>query len=143
MINTTSLEQAKRILKMEKGKIIKAQNDVFNLSILEYGKFDVLLSIESSERKDSLRGIDSGMNEILARIAAKNKVAIGLDLEELRNLSKMQKASRLSKIRQNIRLCRKTGTRLAILGIKDKRDAKDLLISLGASTVQVSRALSL
>ncbi len=128
---------------MEKGKIIKAQNDVFNRSILEYGKFDVLLSIESSERKDSLRGIDSGMNEILARIAAKNKVAIGLDLEELRNLSKMQKASRLSKIRQNIRLCRKTGTRLAILGIKDKRDAKDLLISLGASTVQVSRALSL
>ena len=137
MIQTNNSQQAKNLLKTEKSpKMIKAGEDVFNRSMLEYGKFDVLLSIEAGNRKDSLRSIDSGFNEVLARIAAKNKVAIGIDGKELRSLSKMQRAQRLTKIYQNIVLCRKSKVNIAFLGVKDKRDAKDLFLALGASTLQ-------
>ncbi len=142
MIQTTNPEEAKKLLKTEKSpRIIKAVNDSFNRTLLEYGKFDILLSPESGDRQDTLRGINSGLNEILGRIATKNKISIGLDLEELCSLQKMQKAQRLSKIRQNIKLCRKTGAKLALIGVKDKRDAKSLLLSLGASTVQIKEVL--
>lgn len=141
MIQISNLEQAKKLLKTESSpKIIKAVNDSFNRAILEYGKFDILLSLESGDRADTLRGINSGLNEVLARIAAKNKIAMGIDIKELRTIPKMQRAQRLSKIRQNIKLCRKSGVRLALLNIQDQRDAEAFLLSLGASTVQVKEA---
>ena len=142
MIQTNNSQQAKNLLKTEKSpKMIKAGEDVFNRSMLEYGKFDVLLSIEAGNRKDSLRSIDSGFNEVLARIAAKNNIAIGIDLEEIRALPRKEKALRISKIRQNIRLCRKASVKLALIGMKDKRDAESFLIVAGASTNQLKRAL--
>ncbi len=138
MIETSNSEQAKKLLKEEKSpKVVKANNDTFNRALLEYGKFDILLSPESGIRQDTLKGINSGLNEVLARIAAKNNIALGIDLSELRVLGKKEKAQRISKIRQNIRICRKSGVRLALLGVKEKRDAESLLISFGASTEQV------
>lgn len=144
MIDTSNIERAKKLLKTERSlKIVKAVEDAFNRALLEYGKFDVLLSPEAGNRQNTLRGIDSGLNEVLARIAAKNNIAIGIDIDELRVLPKMQRAQRLSKIRQNIKLCRKAGVKLALKGINDKKDADSLFLTLGASTLQIKEALSL
>ena len=79
MINTDKIEKAKLMIKESKERplVLLAQDDNFNRKILEYGKFDVLLSIERGERKDSLRQVDSGFNHVLAVIAAKNKISFG------------------------------------------------------------------
>ncbi|MBM3232764.1 hypothetical protein FJZ18_01195 [Candidatus Pacearchaeota archaeon] len=144
MIDTSDFDKARKMLMKESSPVIvKASGDQFNRKIIEYGKFDILLSPEKGERKGSLRSIDSGFNEVLARISAKNGISIGIDIQELRSLPKKEKATRLSKIKQNIRLCRKAGVRISLLGGRDQRDATQLLMALGASTMQIKRAIFL
>jgi RNase P/RNase MRP subunit p30 len=144
MIDTSDFEKAKSSLKRESSpKIVKASEDQFNRNIIEYGKFDILLSPEKGDRKGTLRNIDSGFNEVLARISAKKGISIGIDIRELRSLPKIERAIRLSKIRQNIKLCRKAGVRTALIGVNDIRDAKSFLFSLGASANQVKDGLFL
>ena len=143
MINTQNLEEAKRLIKKaEAPKIILSQNDEFNRKILEYGKFDILLSPEAGSRKNKVRQTDSGLNHVLAKIAAKNNIAIGINLEELKLLEPKQKAERLAKIRQNIKICRKAKTKLAIK-TKNFQEAHELLHSLGASTQQTKEIIYL
>lgn len=143
MISEKNVEIAKKLIKNEKKPIIvKAQNDEFNRKMLEYGHFDVLLSIESGERKRGVRQIDSGFNHVLASLAKKNKITIGIDIKEISGLNKEMKGIRLSRIIQNIKLCKKSGTKLVAMNYKDKRDIFSLLVSLGASTKQAKEAIS-
>ena len=145
MINTNNIEQAKKLIKSSKEKsiIIKAQSLEFNRKILEYGKFHILLSIESSiEKKDKPKQLSSGLNHVLANIATKNNIAMGIDIREIRKLEKKEKAQRLARIKQNIKICRKAKTKIKLLNYKDKRDAIFLLISLGASTQQAKEAIT-
>jgi RNase P/RNase MRP subunit p30 len=143
MISTPNIEQAKNQIKKaaEKPVIVLAQNDEFNRKILEYGHFDIILGIERGDRKRTLRNIDSGFNEVLAHIAAKNRVALGIDLEELNQLKKHEQALRLERIIQNIKLCRKAKVKIRLLNYKDKKDAFAFMISLGASTQQAKMAI--
>jgi len=145
MINTNNIEQAKKEIKSQKEKpiIVKAQSLEFNRKLLEYGKFDILLSIESPLKQNQFqKSLDSGLNHVLAKIAVKNNISIGIDLKELRTLSKEQKAISLSKIKQNIKICRKAKAKLALLNVKDKHFAFSLLLSLGASTQQAKQAIT-
>ena len=147
MISTSNIEQArKEILSLVKQNkhpiIVEAQDDDFNRKILEYGKFDILLSLEKGNKKDKPKALDSGLNEVLCDIAAKNRISIGIDIEDIEKLEKKEKAQRLARIIQNIRLCRKSKTKLKIINYKDKKSAFSFLISLGASTQQAKEAIS-
>ena len=140
IINTSDIEQVKNQIKDSKKNpiIVNAQNDNFNRKILEYGKFDILFFSSNflKQKKDGLRQIDSGFNHILGKIASKNKIAIGFDLNDINQLEKKDKAIILSKIIQNIKICRKTKTKIAFINYKDKINLSNLLMSLGASTEQ-------
>lgn len=139
IISTNSIEETRKLIKKsEKPILVQAQNDDLNRKILEYGKFDVLLSPEAGTKRDKPKQLDSGLNSILAAIAEKNGVAIGIDIKEIDSLDKAEKAKRLARISQNIKICRKTKTKIAVINAKDKKDAFALLISLGASTKQAS-----
>ena len=141
MISTTNIEQAKKLIKTEqKPIIVKAQDDNFNRKILEYGKFEILLSPDRGNKTDNLRQIDSGLNRVLADIASRKGIAIGFDFQEIESLEKKEKAKRLSRIRQNIKISRKSKTKIKSFNYKDKKDAQALLLSLGASTQQASEA---
>ena len=148
IVNTPNLEKAKKEIKNlqrenKKTIIVQAQNDNFNRKILEYGKFNILLGIECGNRKNTPRQIDSGFNHILAKIAKKNDVAIGIDLNSLQKLNKTQKAIQLARIKQNIDVCKKTKTKTAVVTKKEnKKQAAHLLLSLGASTTQAKQAIS-
>lgn len=138
MIETDNIEKAKRMIKetIEKPIIIAAQNDNFNRKILEYGKFDILLGVEKGERKDSLRQLDSGFNHVLGAIAAKNGVALGIDIAEINGLGKKEKAERIARISQNLKICRKKGVKIKLLNYQDKKDTFNFLITLNASSAQ-------
>lgn len=141
MINTKNVEEAKRLLAKEQPlKAVLAQDDEFNRKILEYGGFDILLSIEGGRRKDAVRQTDSGLNHVLAEIARKNNIAIGIDLQEISRLDAKEKAERISKLMQNIVICRKVGARIAVK-TKSLQKAKDFLLGLGASTNELKEAI--
>jgi len=141
IIITSNIQQAKNQIKKEKSPIIiKAQNLEFNRKMLEYGKFHILLDIHNTEGKDKLKKLDSGLNHVLAKIAAKNNIAIGIDLNRLRKLSCKKKAIEMARIVRNIETCRKAKCHVVLINQKDKKDAFELLISLGASTSQAKEA---
>lgn len=141
MINTTNVEEAKKLLKKEEPlKVVLAQNDEFNRKILEHGKFDILLSIEKGKRYSTIRQTDSGLNHVLAKIATKNNIAIGINLDEITHLEPKEKANQLSKIIQNIKICRKAKTKIAVKA-KSIQEARDFLIGLGASTNQIKELI--
>lgn len=144
MISTSNLDQARNLIKKSKEKpiIVEAQNNEFNRKILEYGHFQILLSPEKGQKRDTQKFLDSGLNSILSKIATKNNIAIGINIEEISKLDKKAKAQRLARIKQNIKLCRKAHTEIKALNFKDKIDAMNLLLSLGASTQQAKNALS-
>ena len=142
IINIDNVEKAKReIVKSKPPVLVLAQSDVFNRKILEYGKFDVLLGIEQSNRKESIRQVDSGLNHVLAKIAARNNVSVGIDIDKISQLSKEKKARVLTRIKQNIKICRKAKAKLAIISKNSRKEGTSLLLSLGASTKQTKEAL--
>ena len=141
MINVKSIEEAKKLAKEEKRPIIiRAQSDDFNRKALEQVKFDILLSPESENKQGGTRQIDSGLNEVLLNIAKKRDITIGIDLKEIKDLEKIDKARRLAKLRQNIVLCKRIGVKIKMLNYKNKREASSFLTSLGASTKQAQEA---
>ena len=143
MIITKKIEEAKNKIKKssEKPLIVISQDDLFNRKIIEYGKFDILLSPEKGNRSNSIRKINSGLNHVVAKIAAKNKISIGIDIDEIKKLSKNEKAERLSKIKQNLEICRKSKTKIIALSKNENRkNVFNFLISLGASNNQAKEA---
>jgi len=143
MIITKKIEEAKNKIKKssEKPLIVISQDDLFNRKIVEYGKFNILLSPEKGNRSNSIRKINSGLNHVIAKIAAKNKISIGIDIDEIKKLSKNEKAERLSKIKQNLEICRKSKTKIIALSKNENRkNVFNFLISLGASNNQAKEA---
>jgi RNase P/RNase MRP subunit p30 len=149
MINQQNIEKAKNEIKQlasrnQRPIIVKAQNLEFNRKILEYGRFDILLSVEQSSdiRRDKIKQVDSGLNHVLAKIATKNKIALGIDLETIRHKNKKEKAIVLEKLIQNIKLCRKAKCKIVLINYEDKLDAFSFLTSLGAASWQAWNALT-
>lgn len=139
IINTANINEVrKQIQKLKKeGKqiIVKAQDDEFNRKILEMQGIDILLSPEIHARKDKLKQRDSGLNEILCKLARKNNIKIGINLEEISKLQKKEKAKILSRIMQNISLCKRTGTEIVIYPKKyKKQDIIAFFLTLKSST---------
>ena len=153
IINTQDINKARSLIeksyKEQQNKktkiIVKAQDDDFNRKILENKKISILLSPELQKTKDRLKQRSSGLNEFLCRLAAKNNIAVGINLNNLKNLQSKEKAILLSRIIQNIKLCKKAKTQIKIYPkIEDKEQknqAFSLLITLGASTSQAKKAI--
>ena len=120
-------------------------NGVGRLQDASLGRFDVLLGVESfgeGGRRDKLRNLDSGLNHIMAKIAAKKKIAIGIDVSGLRKLGKKDKGIRLARVRRNIEFCRRAGAKMVVFGVDDPLEGKSFMISLGASSRQAKNAVS-
>ena len=144
IINTTNLNEArKQIQKLQKEKqqiIIQAQDDVFNRKILENKDVDILLSPESHNRKDKLKQRDSGLNEIHCKLAKKNNIKIAINLTELKKQIPKQKAIILSRIIQNIKLCKRTKTQIVFIPKQSKQDTLSFFTTLKGSTQQAKQA---
>lgn len=120
---------------MKEKKTLVAHDERDTRKNLESGKIRIVSNLESNKRADKLKHLESGLTPVLARIAANKGVAIGWDLESLKEKKKHEKAIELARIRQNIKLARKAGAPLAIRG--DAQEGAYLLLSLGASTNQI------
>jgi len=146
-INTNNLNQArKQIQKLKRENkeiVIQAQDNKFNRKILENPDINILLSPELHDRKDKLKQRDSGLNEVLCKLAKQNNIKIGIDLNKINKLEKKQKAIILARIIQNINLCKRTKTQI-ILFPKNKFKKQDVLgffLTLNGSTEQAKQAV--
>jgi len=145
-ISTNNLNQARKLIqKIRKENsdeeiAVQAQDDEFNRKILENKEVNILLNPHIHSRKDKLKQRDSGLSEILCKIASKNNIKIGVDLNELTKLKKKEKAIALSRIMQNIKLCKRTQTKIIFTPKQSKQEVISFFLTLKASTSQARDA---
>ncbi len=114
--------------------IFSSDNDELNKKVLEKENINVLLLI-LSKRKDRLKQRDSGFNQVLARLAKKKNIVIGINLDEIINSKAEEKSKIIARVRQNIKLCNKNKLKMKFISkknssklgqVKEKRDSYDL-----------------
>ena len=104
----TSLSELRKQIDKTKGLIVVRGGDLkINRALVENKKVDVLLSPERNDKKDSMFFRNSGLNQVLCKLAVKNNVSIGFDFSSLLNSSGKKRAIILGRMRQNYKFCKK------------------------------------
>ncbi len=144
ILNTNNLNEIRNLIqKLKKSNlneiiVVKAGDEEFNRVVLEIKGVNILLSPELHERRDKLKQRDSGLNEFLCKLAAKNNIKIAIDIQCLQKLDKKTKAQVLARIIQNIALCKRTKTQIILWPENkyNKLDAMSFITTSGGSTQQ-------
>ncbi len=126
LIQENDFLKARKKIRENKDKItiFSSDNDELNRKILEKEKIDILL-LNQSYRKDFQKQRNSGFNHVLAKIAKKNDITIGINLDEI--IKSKNKAEIFARVRQNIKLCNKNKIKMKFISpLKIKRDPYDL-----------------
>lgn len=126
----------------DKQIIFSSNDDELNRKVLEKLPIQILL-IPLSDRKDFQKQRNSGFNQVLAKIAKKNKIAIGINLDEL--IDSKNKYLILARIIQNIKLCNKNKLQIKFISKKYSKnlyDLKSLGLILGMPT-EMTKSLEL
>ena len=115
LIQEKTFEKARNEIRKNNDKtiIFSSNNDDLNRKILEKEKINILL-LNQSERKDFMKQRNSGLNQVLAKIAKKKEVIIGINFDEILTSSGKRKSDILARIKQNIKLCNKNKLKMKL-----------------------------
>ena len=112
-------------------------NEVINRKALESKNIQMLLNAEPEE-EDFMHSKNSGLNQVLVKLAKKNNIAIGFSLNKIITLEDLERVNLLGKMMQNVMLCNKYKIKMYIVNFvnndldeRNINDLKDLGLSLG------------
>jgi ribonuclease P/MRP protein subunit RPP1 len=139
-------EQIKKIKSQKKIIIFTSEDEHHSRKVLEKLPIDILL-INQANRKDYSKQRNSGFNQVLAKEAKKNNIAIGINLEEIIENSGIKKAEILARIKQNIEIAKKKKLLMHFVLIskkykKNSFELKTLGLFLGMTT-EMTKQLNL
>ena len=75
--------------------------------LFEKAKPNIVFDIEQSQRPDGLFQRNSGLNHIMAALAAKNEMTVAFSFSSILNSSGFRRAQIMGRMAQNLVLCRK------------------------------------
>lgn len=141
LLTETNFSKLKDKIKKAKSEgktiIYSSKDDELNRKVIEKLPIHALL-ISQANRKDFQKQRDSGFNQVMAKAAKKNNVIIGINLDEIIEADKKEKAEILARIKQNIKLCNKNRLNMEFISPKenerDSHDLKSLGLILGMPT---------
>lgn len=117
-----------------------------NRKILENKKTDILLSPHCLAKKDKMHFRNSGLNQVLCKIAKKNNIALGISFSQILNSKK--RGQEIGRIMQNIKFCQKYGVKIVLGTFAEKkwelRTPKDLIsygLLLGMNPKEAKQSL--
>ena len=123
IIQETDFQKARRKIreakKTEKKVIFTSDDDELNRKILEKEAIDILL-LNLASRKDRMRQRGSGFNHVLAKLAKKENVVIGINLDEITSAGAKEKSEIVARIRQNIKICSKNKVKMKFISSYEK-----------------------
>lgn len=129
-------------MKTEQKKIVKGKDISFNRKALENKNTEMLI-LQHKAGKDKLKQRDSGLNQVLCKLARNNNIILAINLKELaEEKDKKEKAIILSRMLQNIRLVKKYKNKFKLLNYKNKQQAFSFLLSLGLPTDMAKKGLN-
>jgi len=104
------------------------------------------MSPEKVRGKDFMHYRDSGLNQVLCKLAKKNNVGIGFNFNDVLNSD--DRKNILGKMMQNVRLCRKFKVKMVLIsGAQDEmemRAPKDLIsfgVTIGMTPGEAKKSL--
>jgi ribonuclease P/MRP protein subunit RPP1 len=142
LIQEDNFDKARKLIKENSNKsiIFTSDDDELNRKILEKENIQILL-LNMEKRKDFQKQRNSGLNHVLAKLAKKKEIIIGINLDEIIKTSEKEKARILARIRQNIQICNKNKLKMKFISKENKRniyDLKSLSLILGMPTSMIS-----
>ncbi len=128
--------------------IVLGSTDEINRMALEDKRVDMLLSPEELRKKDFMKWKNSGLNHVLCRLAAQNNIKIGISFSAIKHLESKERSLRLSRIMQNIILCRKYSTKIVLASFAESEsdllspyELRSLGIVMGMTPKQANESL--
>ncbi len=113
LITSKNPKELKKKIDIGKGfVVVKGGDDEVNRISLESRRTDILLSPEFNRERDFIHFRNSGLNQVLCKLAKKNEIAIGFSFSDLMNAR--NKEIILGRMMQNVFLCRKFKVRMVI-----------------------------
>ncbi len=127
LIQEKSFEKARKEIQKNKGKkIIFSGDDELNRKVLEKLSINILL-LNQVGRRDFQKQRNSGFNHVLAKLAKKKNIVVGINLDEIIESKNEKREKILARIKQNIRLCNKNKLKMKFVSLKgNERDVYDL-----------------
>jgi len=102
----TSINEIKKV--NSKPNIIFYRN-ISKIRDILYKPVDIVVGMENVPRKDFLHHRNSGLNHIICNIAKEKNKSFGFSFSDVLSIEAKYRARLLGRIRQNVRLCRKSG----------------------------------
>lgn len=142
LISAKEFNEARKKIRESKGKeiVFYSSDDDLLRKVLEKEKINMIL-ISLKDRKDKVKQRDSGFNQVLAKIAKAKDIKVGINLDEVFDAGKEERTEILSRIRQNIKICRKDKVKMEFVSKRavDKYNLNALGIVLGMPTWMAKR----
>jgi len=126
LLTEKNFNKLKEQIKKNKDKqiIFTSEDDELNRKVLEKLEINILL-LNQKNRKDFAKQRNSGLNQVLAKIAKKKNISIGINLDEILESKEKQKAKLLARVQQNIKLCNKNKIQMQFIS-KTKTNSNQL-----------------
>jgi len=152
LIETESAELLRRMIDRAsnfcKIILVLGTNDKINRIVLESRKASALVSPEHWRKYDYMDRRNSGLNQVLCKIARDNGKQIIASFADILRMESRERAILLGRIAQNMELCRKYNVRMKIGNfstekgdIRSASELKSFCAALGMSTAQIKNAL--
>ena len=115
-------------------KIIFGGSDSVNRKAVENKNVDILMSPERGRSHDFMKSRNSGLNQVLCRLAHDNDVAIGFDFNYVLKANEKDRINILGRMKLNVKLCNKYKIKMFVCNStksKDEIRSDSDLISFG------------
>jgi len=141
LIQEHDFDKARKLIKKNKGKgiIFSSDDNETNRKVLEKEEIEILL-LNQAGKRDSHKQRNSGFNQVMAKMAKKKGITVGINLDEIINSSEKEKAVIIARIMQNVKICNKNKLKMKFIYKNEKRnilDLKSLGLVLGMPTSMI------
>lgn len=115
--NKISKELKIKLQKVTLGNEIVLGNVEINRKLIESKKIRILVSPHIGAKKDFLNFRNSGLDDVICRLAKRNKVSIAFSFGEVLNCDGEKRVNILARMRQNVKLCNKYKVNMIIISL--------------------------
>ncbi len=130
--------------------LVVVMGSQLNRDVVSNSKVDILLSPHSGVVRDYLHSRNSGLNDVLCKLARKSNVAVGFSFCDVLNAHGVERALIIGRMMQNVSLCRKFKVPM-VLGsfafdkfeMKQPRELISFALVIGMNPGEAKSALSL
>ena len=137
IINEKDFSKARDLIRKNRDKklVFSSDDDELARKILEKEDVQIYMPI-LFYKKDRQKQRESGLDHVMAKIAKKKNILIGINLREIISARGTKKAEILARISQNIKTCNKNKLKMVFLdfGEKNVYDLKSFGLVLGMPT---------